>query len=41
MTVDGVAAKAAEVTRIVARAGTRWRVLPLRVDAEGARLVSS
>jgi homoserine kinase len=41
LTVDGRAAAAAEVARIAAQAGAPWRVLPLRVDAEGARLVSS
>jgi homoserine kinase len=43
LTVDGRAAdaaQAAEVARSAAQAGTRWRVLPLRVDAEGARLIS-
>jgi homoserine kinase len=44
LTVDGRAgdaAQAAEVARSAVQAGTRWRVLPLRVDAEGARLISS
>ncbi|MGH3303008.1 MAG: homoserine kinase [Streptosporangiaceae bacterium] len=40
LTVGG-RADAAGVARITARAGAPWRVLPLRVDAEGARLVSS
>jgi len=39
LTVDGAAAGAAEVERMAARAGAPWRVLPLRVDVEGARLV--
>lgn len=39
LTVDGLTGDAAEVSRITARAGAPWRVLPLRVDAEGARLV--
>ncbi len=38
-TVDDRAADAAEVARIAAQVGAPWRVLPLRVDAEGARLV--
>jgi homoserine kinase len=41
LTVDGRAADAVEVTRIAAQAGSPWRVVPLQVDAEGARLVSS
>ncbi len=41
LTVDDRAADAAEVARIAARADAPWRVLPLRVDVEGARLVSS
>jgi homoserine kinase len=41
LTVDRQAADAAEVARIAARADGPWRVLPLRVDAEGARLISS
>jgi homoserine kinase len=40
LTVDGWTADAAEVARITARAGAPWRVLPLRVDVEGARLAS-
>jgi homoserine kinase len=40
LTVDGAAADAAEAARIAARADALWRVLPLRVDVEGARLVS-
>ena len=40
LTVDGRAG-AADVERISAQTGTPWRVLPLRVDAEGARLASS
>ncbi|MGB6457586.1 MAG: homoserine kinase, partial [Streptosporangiaceae bacterium] len=38
---DGRAAEPAEVARITAQADAPWRVLPLRVDAEGARLVRS
>jgi homoserine kinase len=41
LTVDGEAADAAVVEQIAAQTGAPWRVLPLRVDAEGARLVSS
>jgi homoserine kinase len=40
LTVDGQKGDAAEVARIAAQAGPSWRVLPLRVDTEGARLVS-
>jgi homoserine kinase len=40
LTVDGQAAGPAEVARIAAQAGAPWRVLPLRVDVDGARLVS-
>jgi homoserine kinase len=40
LTVDG-GADVAEVERITARASAPWRVLPLRVDVAGARLVSS
>jgi homoserine kinase len=38
LTVDG---QAAEAARITAQADATWRVLPLRVDVEGARLVGS
>lgn len=38
---DGRAAEPAEVARITAQADAPWSVLPLRVDAEGARLVRS
>jgi homoserine kinase len=41
LTVDDGPADAAEVERIAAQAGAPWRVLPLRVDTAGARLVSS
>jgi homoserine kinase len=41
LTVDGQQPDAAEVERVAARVGAPWRVLPLRVDALGARLVSS
>jgi homoserine kinase len=40
LTIDGRAADAAEVARIAAQTDASWRVLPLRVDVEGARLVS-
>jgi homoserine kinase len=40
LTVDGLAG-AADVERISAQTGAPWRVLPLQVDAEGARLASS
>jgi homoserine kinase len=40
LTVDGQPVDAAEVARIAAQAVAPWRVLPLRVDVEGARLVS-
>jgi homoserine kinase len=40
LTVDGQGAGAAEAARIAAQADGPWRVLPLRVDVEGARLVS-
>jgi homoserine kinase len=39
LTVDGQAAGAAEAVRIATQADGLWRVLPLRVDVEGARLV--
>jgi homoserine kinase len=41
LTVDGQAVGAADAARIAARADAPWRVLPLRVDVEGARLVSA
>jgi homoserine kinase len=40
LTVDGFTGDAGEVSRIAAGTGSSWRALPLRVDAEGARLVS-
>jgi homoserine kinase len=40
LTVGDRGADAGEVARIAAEAGVPWRVLPLRVDTEGARLVS-
>jgi homoserine kinase len=39
LTVDDQVPGAAEAARIAAQADAPWRVLPLRVDAEGARLV--
>jgi homoserine kinase len=39
LTVDGQAGDADQVARIAAEAAASWQVLPLRVDAEGARLV--
>ncbi len=39
LTADDQAADAAEVAQIAARTDASWRVLPLRVDVEGARLV--
>jgi len=39
LTVDGRDGQAADVARIAARQGEPWRVLPLRVDTQGARLV--
>ncbi len=41
LTVDGEAGDAGEVARIAAAAASSWRVLPLRVDVEGARLASN
>ena len=38
LTVDGHDGGAADVARIAARHSELWRVLPLRVDTEGARL---
>jgi homoserine kinase len=38
LTVDGQDGDAADVARIAAQQREPWRVLPLRVDAEGARL---
>jgi homoserine kinase len=40
LTVDGQHGDAADVARIAARQAESWRVLPLRVDTQGARLVS-
>jgi homoserine kinase len=40
LTVDGQDGGASDVARIAARCGEPWRVLPLRVDNQGARLVS-
>lgn len=39
LTVDGQNADAADVARIAAQQCEPWRVLPLRVDTQGARLV--
>jgi homoserine kinase len=39
LTVDGQHGDAADVARIAAGQGESWRVLPLRVDTQGARLV--
>jgi homoserine kinase len=42
LTVPGQTAGAAEVARIaVTQAGAAWRVLPLQVDVEGARVVAA
>jgi homoserine kinase len=41
LTVDGQPADAAAVERITTQVGAPWRVMALRVDAEGARLVRS
>ncbi len=41
LTVGGLAPGAAAVALLAARASSPWRVLPLRVDADGARLVSA
>jgi len=38
LTVDGLNGDAAEVARIAAQQREPWRVLPLRVDTQGARL---
>jgi homoserine kinase len=40
LTVDGQHCDAGDVARIAARQREPWRVLPLRVDTQGARLVS-
>jgi homoserine kinase len=39
LTMDGQNADAADVARIAAQQCQSWRVLPLRVDTQGARLV--
>jgi homoserine kinase len=39
LTVNGCGPSAADVERIVAKAGPDWRVLPLSVDADGARVL--
>ncbi|HSR84147.1 MAG TPA: homoserine kinase [Streptosporangiaceae bacterium] len=39
LTVNGSGPSAAEVERILAEAGPAWRVLPLSVDANGARVL--
>ena len=39
LTVDGQIGDAADVARIAAQQCENWRVLPLRVDTQGARLV--
>jgi hypothetical protein len=39
--VDGQHRDAADVARIAARHCEPWRVLPLRVDTQGARLVGA
>jgi homoserine kinase len=41
LTVAGSRPSEADVTRIAVDAGPAWRVLPLRVDADGARVISS
>src|SRR5215469_774059 len=40
LTVDGAGPSAADVTRLAREAGAAWRVLPLGVDTEGARILS-
>jgi len=39
LTVNGCGPSAADVERIVAKAGPAWRVLPLSVDSDGARVL--
>lgn len=41
LTLAGSGPSAADVTRIAAEAGPAWRVLPLRVDTDGARVLPS
>jgi homoserine kinase len=38
LTVTGAGPSAADVTRIADQAGPAWRVLPLGIDTDGARL---
>jgi hypothetical protein len=39
LTVDGFGPSAANVARLASEAGPAWRVVPLDVDEEGARVV--
>ena len=39
LTADGQSGNAADVARVAAQQGQPWRVLPLRVDTRGARLL--